>query len=176
MEVLSVEAITDEKIVKLKVNGNEHCLRIFANEILSDVLREKLSLTGTKIGCNGGECGACTVLIDGEPIVSCLALAIEYEGREILTIEGLADPASRELHPIQEAFVENAGLQCGFCTPGMIMSAKSLLDKNLNPTEKEIKAAINGNICRCTGYESIVKSISVAAKKMKGGQDGGNRI
>ena len=162
-----MEPISGKKIMKLVVNGEERSMEVSVNDTLAKVLREKLGLTGTKIGCDSGECGACTVLIDGQTILSCLTLAIEYEGKEILTIEGLRGPRSGELHPIQEAFIENAGVQCGFCTPGMIMSAKALLDKDLNPTEEEIRQAINGNICRCTGYQSIIESISAAAEKMR---------
>jgi len=121
-------------------------------------------MTGSKIGCNRGECGACTVLIDGESVLSCLTLAIECDGRSILTIEGLEDPDTGELDPIQEAFVENFGIQCGFCTPGMVMSAKALLDKNSNPSEEEIREGIQGNLCRCTGYQQIVESIQAAGK------------
>ena len=132
-----------------------------------EVLREKLGLTGTKIGCNRGECGACTVLIDGEATLSCLTLAIECEGKEVLTIEGLEDPKTRELDPIQTAFMENFGIQCGFCTPGMVMSAKALLNKNPNPSEEEIKEGIQGNLCRCTGYKQIIESILAAAEKMR---------
>ncbi len=152
--------------IKLRVNGQEHDLRVGANETLADVLRERLGLTGTKIGCNRGECGACTVLVDGEPIVSCMTLAIEYEGRAILTIEGLGDVDTGELDPVQQAFVENFGIQCGFCTPGMVMSAKALLAKNPNPSEQEIREGIQGNLCRCTGYQQIVESIQAAGKDM----------
>jgi carbon-monoxide dehydrogenase small subunit len=133
---------------------------------LLEVLREDLGLTGTKEGCGLGECGACTVLMDGRAINSCLVLAAEADGREITTIEGLAD--GDRLHPIQQAFVDHGGLQCGFCTPGMIMSAKALLDKNPHPTEEEIKQGITGNLCRCTGYTKIIESIKAAAEKMGG--------
>ncbi|MEI9478015.1 MAG: (2Fe-2S)-binding protein, partial [Deltaproteobacteria bacterium] len=132
-----------------------------------EVLREKMGLTGTKIGCNHGECGACTVLINGEAVLSCLILAIECEGKEILTIEGLEDPKTGKLDTIQEAFVENFGIQCGFCTPGMVMSAKALLNKNPDPSREVIKEGIQGNLCRCTGYEQIIESISAAAKKTR---------
>lgn len=161
-----VEAVT-KKTIKLVVNKKEHILEVGANETLVELLREKLGLTGTKIGCNRGECGACTVLIDGEAILSCLTLAIECEGKEVLTIEGLEDPETGELDPIQEAFVENFGIQCGFCTPGMVISAKALLNKNPNPSEEEIKEEIQGNLCRCTGYKQIIESILAAAEKMR---------
>ena len=159
--------VATKKTVKLMINGKEHTLEVGANETLVEVLRERLVLTGTKIGCNRGECGACTVLMDGEPILSCLTLAIECEGKNILTIEGLEDPKTGELDPIQEAFIENFGIQCGFCTPGMVMSAKALLDKNHNPSEEEIKEGIQGNLCRCTGYTQIIESILSAAEKMR---------
>jgi len=153
--------------IELTVNGVKHVIDVKPNETLASVLRSKLKLTGVKIGCNRGECGACTVLMDGKPVVSCLVLAVEAEGKSILTIEGLADPKTGELHPIQKAFVENFGLQCGFCTPGMIMSAKALLDENPNPTLEEIKEALVGNICRCGAYPHIFKSILAAAAKMR---------
>jgi len=161
-----IEVVATKKTVKLMINGKEYSLEVGTNETLVEVLRERLRLTGTKIGCNRGECGACTVLIDGEAILSCLTLAIECEGKEILTVEGLEDPKTGELDPIQEAFVENFGIQCGFCTPGMVMSAKALLDRNPNPSEAEVKEGIQGNLCRCTGYTQIVESILAAAEKM----------
>ena len=162
-----METTTTKRMINLKVNGKEHALEVDANETLVEVLRERLRLTGTKIGCNRGECGACTVLIDGEPVLSCLTLAIECEGKEILTIEGLEGPETGELDPIQEAFIENFGIQCGFCTPGMVMTAKALLNRNHDPSEEEIKEAIQGNLCRCTGYTQIVDSILAASEKMR---------
>ena len=166
-----MRAIVGEKVVQLKVNGAKREVIVYPNETLLDVLREKLGLTGTKNGCSAGDCGACTVLIDEKPMTSCLLLAIECEGKDILTIEGLANPKTGELHPIQKAFIENHAIQCGFCTPGIILAAKALLDNNPTPTQEEIMEAINGHICRCTGYISIIKSISAAAEKMrKGGQ------
>ena len=161
-----MEVVATKKPVKLMINGKEYSLEVGTNETLVEVLRERLRLPGTKIGCNRGECGACTVLIDGDAILSCLTPAIECEGKEILTIEGLEDPKTGELDPIQEAFVENFGIQCGFCTPGMVMSAKALLGKNPNPSEEEVKEGIQGNLCRCTGYTQIVESILAAAEKM----------
>ena len=159
---------TTEKIIHMVVNGQDHEIEVRPNELLGDVLRERLGLTGAKIGCEAGECGACTVLIDGKPTLSCLTLAIECEGKEILTIEGIGDAAKGELHPLQKAFVEHYGVQCGFCTPAMILTAKAFLEKNPSPNEGEIREAINGVICRCTGYMQIVESILAAAEEMKG--------
>lgn len=157
-----------QTVIVLKVNGENYRLIVRPHESLLDVLREKLNLTGTKKGCNEGDCGACTVIMDGRPVNSCLVLAVEADGSEIMTIEGLA--SGRQLHPLQEAFVTYGALQCGFCTPGMIMSAKALLDSNPEPTEDEIRKAISGNICRCTGYVKIVQAIREAAKAMEGGK------
>jgi carbon-monoxide dehydrogenase small subunit len=154
------------KQVRLLVNGTPYELDVEAWETLVDVLRNDLGLTGTKEGCGLGECGACTIIMDGKAVNSCLVLAAEADGKHITTIEGLAD--GDELHPIQEAFVECGGLQCGFCTPGMIMSTKALLDENPNPSEEEIRRGIAGNICRCTGYAKIIESIKAAAENMRG--------
>ena len=162
-----MEIVNTKKCVDLLINGDKHVMEVGTNETLVEVLRERLGLTGTKIGCNRGECGACTVLIDGEAILSCLTLAIECEGKDILTIEGLEDPETGEIDPIQEAFIENFGIQCGFCTPGMVMSTKALLGKNPDPTEEEVKESIQGNLCRCTGYTQIIESVLAAAKKMR---------
>ena len=162
-----MEATGARKALRLTVNGKEWEVEVGANETLLDTLREKLRLTGTKKGCDAGECGACTVLVGGQPMLSCLLLAVECGGRDILTIEGMADPKTGELHPIQKAFVEHNGVQCGFCTPGMILSARALLNTNSSPTEREIREAIDGNICRCTGYAGIVESISAAAAQMR---------
>lgn len=152
--------------IELKVNGELFKVEVEPRRTLLEVLRENLGLTGTKEACNKGDCGACTVLIDGKPVLSCLTLAIEVQGKDILTIEGLAK--GYELHPIQQAFVDHGAIQCGFCTPGMIMSAKALLDKNPNPTEGEIRDGISGNICRCTGYLKIVEAIQEVAKTIGG--------
>ncbi len=159
---------TTQKMIRMVVNGQNRHVEVRPNELLADVLRERLGLTGTKIGCEAGECGACTVLINGKPTLSCLTLAIECEGKEILTIEGIGDAAKGELHPLQKAFVEHYGVQCGFCTPAMILTAKAFLEKNPSPNEDEIREAINGVICRCTGYMQIVESILAAAEEMKG--------
>jgi len=154
-----------KQIVKLKVNGEFHEVAVEPRMTLRDVLRESLGLTGTKNGCSLGNCGSCTVLLDGKPVVSCLLLAIEAQGKEILTIEGLSE--NGQLHPVQQAFIDHSALQCGFCTPGMVLSAKALLDNNPNPTEDEIKEAISGNLCRCTGYVDIVETISDVSKELK---------
>jgi len=155
-----------KKSIELKVNGEIHTLEIESQRTLLEVLREELGLTGTKEACGKGDCGGCTVLIDGEPVFSCLTLALEARGKDIVTIEGVAE--GEKLHPLQQAFVDYGAIQCGFCTPGMILSAKSLLDKNTNPTEAEIKEAISGTLCRCTGYVKIIEAIQEAAKKIGG--------
>jgi carbon-monoxide dehydrogenase small subunit len=149
-------------LIELRVNGEIYEVSVKPNETLLDVLRDKIGLTGTKKGCDTGQCGACTILLDGKPVPSCLMLAVDAKDRDILTIEGLAD--NGQLHPLQEAFINEGAVQCGYCTPGMILSAKALLDINSKPTELEIKEAIAGNLCRCTGYVKIVKAISAAAK------------
>lgn len=151
--------------INLKVNGKDTDVEIEPNDTLAEVLRERLQLTGTKTGCEEGECGACTVLMNGKPILSCLTLAIEAAGNDILTIEGLSNSENGKLHPIQEAFIENYAPQCGFCTSGMIMVAKSLLDENPDPSVEEIRRAISGNLCRCGNYQFIIKAVRSAAKK-----------
>lgn len=153
------------RLCTLTVNGERHERAIEPGATLLSVLRDDLSLTGSKRGCDGGECGACTVLCDGEPILSCLTLAISVEGRAITTIEGVADRA--ELHPLQRAFQEQGAVQCGFCTPGMLLSSKSLLAKNPDPTREEIAEALSGNLCRCTGYTRIIDAVQLAAKRMR---------
>ena len=139
----------------------------FRSNTLADTLRDNLGLTGTKIMCNEGECGACTVLIDGKPVLSCLTLAIECQGKDILTIEGLADTGTGELHPLQKAFIEHSGMQCGICTPGMIMTAKALLAENPEPTTDEVREALAGNLCRCGNYNRITESVLAAGEMMK---------
>lgn len=144
--------------VELKVNGEVYKVAVEPQRALSEVLRDTLGLTGAKEGCSGlGECGTCTVLMDGKAVFSCLILAVAAEGKEILTIEGLA--SEEKLHPLQKSFVKHGAIQCGYCTPGMILSAKGLLDANPKPTEYEVRRAISGNLCRCTGYAKIVKAI-----------------
>jgi carbon-monoxide dehydrogenase small subunit len=142
--------------IAIRVNGEEWSLDVKPNRTLVDVLREDLGLTGTKKGCGEGKCGSCTILMNGKPVNSCLVLAAQADGAEILTIEGLS---GKEPHPLQVAFAEKGAIQCGYCTPGMLLTAKALLDANPNPGEDEIKEAIAGNLCRCTGYNKIVKAI-----------------
>ena len=150
-----------KQVIELNVNGEVREVLIEPRTTLLHVLREDLGLTGTKESCSAGDCGACTVLMDGKPVASCLTLAIEAQGKEILTIEGLEQQGG--LHPIQQAFIDHYAVQCGFCTPGMILSAKALLDRNPHPTEEEVREAISGNLCRCTGYVKIVEAILAAA-------------
>lgn len=155
------------KEIKFVLNGQPYEAIVQPWRTLLELIREELKLTGTKEGCGLGECGACTVIMGGRTINSCLVPAVEADDQEITTIEGLAD--GERLHPVQEAFVTYSGMQCGFCTPGMILSSKALLDKNPDPTEEEIKEGIAGNFCRCTGYTKIIESVSAAAEAMKGG-------
>ncbi|MEM3387496.1 MAG: (2Fe-2S)-binding protein [Nitrososphaerales archaeon] len=155
--------------IKLFVNGEAYEVYTEPNRTLLDVLREDLELTGTKRGCDSGECGACTVLLNGKPVNSCLILAPEVDGQSVVTIEGISKP-NLPLHPVQEAFIEKWAIQCGFCTPGMVISAKALLDRNPEPSEEEIKLALAGNLCRCTGYVKIVEAVKAAAEKMKEGR------
>jgi len=151
-----------EKSIKLKINGEPYELRVPVERLLVDLLREDLGLTGTKVSCGEGDCGACTVLVNGKPVTSCITLAVRVDGCEITTIEGLVEDG--KLHPLQDAFVEQGAAQCGFCTPGMILSAKALLDKNPRPSDDEIKHALAGNLCRCTGYASIIRAVHSAAQ------------
>jgi carbon-monoxide dehydrogenase small subunit len=141
----------------MTVNGNEVTVEVEADELLVDVLRDRLGLTGTKIGCNEGECGACSIIMDGQAVLSCLIPALRAQGRQIVTIEGVSDGDT--LHPLQQSFVEHGAVQCGYCIPGFIISSKALLDGNPHPTRDEIKEAIAGNLCRCTGYVKIVEAI-----------------
>jgi carbon-monoxide dehydrogenase small subunit len=153
-----------EEIV-LNVNRVNYKVEIEPWRTLVEVLRETLGLMGTKKSCNEGECGTCTVLMDGRPVASCLVLAIDTQGKEIVTIEGLSE--GEKLHPLQEAFLKHGAIQCGFCTPGMVLSAKALLDENPKPTALEVRKAISGNLCRCTGYQQIVDAILAASKAME---------
>ncbi len=160
----------DEKVdIRVRVNGEERVGRAEPRKLLVDFIREDLGLTGTHVGCEHGVCGACTIFLNGETVRSCLLFAVQAEGAEILTIEGLGRPD--DLHPIQRAFWEHHGLQCGFCTPGMLLAAKELLQENPHPTEDEIREAIAGNLCRCTGYVFIVESIKAAADELLARED-----
>jgi aerobic carbon-monoxide dehydrogenase small subunit len=152
--------------VRVKVNGQECEAEIEPRLLLVHFIRDVLGLTGTHVGCDTTNCGACTVIMDGRPVKSCTVFAVQAEGREIRTIEGVASDG--QLHPLQEGFKEEHGLQCGFCTPGMILSAYALLEKNPHPSEEEIRWGISGNLCRCTGYQNIVKAVQYAANKMSG--------
>jgi carbon-monoxide dehydrogenase small subunit len=148
------------------VNGEERMALADTRDTLLELLRDRLGLTGTKEGCSNGNCGTCTVLVDGQPVCACLMLAQEAPGRDIVTIEGLAEGSA--LHPLQQALVDRGGTQCGFCTPGIVLSAKALLDHNPDPTEQEIRHAIAGNLCRCTGYGKIVEAIAAVAASARG--------
>lgn len=147
--------------ISLNINGEEYHLNVEPKRTLLDAIREDIGLTGTKKGCDSGDCGACTVILDGEPVNSCIVLAVDAQGKQITTIEGLA--AKGTLHPLQEAFVQHGAVQCGFCTPGMVLAAKALLDKNPNPTEQEIREGMVGNLCRCTGYAKIVEAVKAVS-------------
>lgn len=155
-----------KQLIALTINGQSYDVVVEPRMTLLDVLRDNLGLTGVKKGCDLGNCGSCTVLVEGKPVLACLLLAIEAQGKAIVTIEGLA--RNGQLHPLQQAFIDYSALQCGFCTPGMILSAKALLDKNPQPTEEEVKEAISGNFCRCTGYTNIVEAILKAAQSGRG--------
>jgi carbon-monoxide dehydrogenase small subunit len=158
---------TEKSAITLTVNGEVYQISVKPNTILLDVLRDELDLTGTKRGCDTGDCGVCTVIMDGKTVNACLVLAMKADGRNIDTIEGIAN--GNKLDPIQEAFVEKGAVQCGFCTPGMVLSTKALLDKNPQPTKLEIKTGIAGNLCRCTGYTKIIEAIQSASQKISGG-------
>jgi aerobic carbon-monoxide dehydrogenase small subunit len=153
--------------IELKVNGTRELVYIEPWWNLAKVLREQLGLTGTKIGCEEGDCGSCTVLVDGKPVKSCLMLAMKARDKEITTIEGLKGEDGG-LHPLQQAFIDHFAIQCGYCTPGMILTAKALLDQNPDPTEEEVKKWLSGNLCRCTGYVKIIEAVMAAADKMAG--------
>jgi carbon-monoxide dehydrogenase small subunit len=158
-----MEKMEMKKLINLKVNDRQYEVAVDFNRTLADLIRYDLGLTGTKKGCEMGECGSCTVILDGKPVNSCLVLAVHAREREVLTVEGLETQDG--LHPLQAAFVEKGAIQCGFCTSGMLLSAKTLLDKNPEPSEAEIRTTISGNLCRCTGYQKIVEAIQHAAKE-----------
>jgi carbon-monoxide dehydrogenase small subunit len=158
---------TEKSTITLTVNGEDYEISVKPNVSLLDVLRDELDFTGTKRGCDTGDCGACTVIMDGKAVNACLVLAMRADGCKIVTIEGMA--SGNKLDPIQEAFLEKGAVQCGFCTPGMALSTKALLDENPNPTKEEIKAGIAGNLCRCTGYTKIIEAIQTASQKMSEG-------
>lgn len=157
-----------KEILNIRVNGKNYSVPVSGEERLLDVLRDKLGLTGTKEGCGIGECGACTVLLDGKKVNSCLVFAMQAHGCEVLTIEGM-EREDGSLHPVQEAFLEKGAVQCGFCTPGMVLSAYNLLEEKSNPTDDDIKKALSGNFCRCTGYTQIIEAVHHASDKMKKG-------
>lgn len=154
-----------KKKIRITLNGKVVSREVPAHRLLLDLLRDEIGLTGTKEGCGTGDCGACTVLLDGKPVNSCLVLSGELDGADIVTVEGLQ--IGRQLHPIQEAFIQDGGAQCGYCTPGMLVMAKALLDENPDPTEEEIRFALSGNLCRCTGYGKIVKAVQDAALELR---------
>ena len=167
-EEISPAAPSDVPIrrITVTVNGESRTADVEPRLLLAHLIRQGFKLTGTHTGCDTTNCGSCTVLLDGEPVKSCTVLAVQADGHDVLTVEGLAGPS--ELHPIQEGFKDEHGLQCGFCTPGMMLSAKALLDRNPNPTEDEVRWALSGNLCRCTGYQNIVKAVLWAGEKMRG--------
>ena len=159
--------------ITMTVNGRRQALEVGPNEVLLNVLRDRLGLMGAKYGCGIGECGACTVLLDGKAVLSCQMLAFTADGHEILTIEGLE--ADGSLHPLQEAFVEEGAIQCGYCTPAMLLSARALLDEHPEPTDDQVREAIRGNLCRCTGYVNILRAIKAGARKIRADARGANR-
>lgn len=156
----------EKREVRLTVNGEEHLVEVEPRKLLADVLRQDLGLTGLNLGCSHGVCGSCTVLLDGETARSCIMLAVQADGSEITTVEGIA-PSAEELHPIQEAFWEKQGLQCGYCTPGMVLRTVELLRENPNPTREEVREGIASNLCRCTGYQFITDSVLDAAERLR---------
>ena len=160
------EIIKDNITIRVTVNGIRYVQQVQSHTTLLKFIRDTLHLNGTKLGCGDGECGACTVIMDDKPVRSCIILAAEADGSEIITVEGLK-VKEEELHPLQQAFLETGAVQCGFCTPGMLMAAKALLDKSPNPSEDEIKVAMSGHLCRCTGYKPIADAIKLAAERMK---------
>jgi len=161
-EKVQTAKANEQTKVSMRVNHKEYSGKVEPRTLLVNFLRDDLNLTGTHIGCDTGHCGACTIIMNGRTVKSCMVLAVQAQGAEILTVEGLAED-QKKLHPIQEAFMQNHGLQCGFCTPGILMSSLFLLQRNPRPTEEEIRRAVDGNLCRCTGYVNVVKSVQAAA-------------
>ncbi len=160
--------------INVKVNGDQYSISVDPKKTLNELLREDLNLTGTKLGCGTGDCGACTVIVDGAAVSSCLTLAVTVDGKSVTTVEGLA-PSGDKLHPVQEAFVTTGAIQCGFCTSGMEMAAVHLLSRNPSPTENEIREGLSGHLCRCTGYNQIVEAISMAAENISNSQSQGEK-
>ncbi len=160
--------------INVRVNGDLYSLSVDPKKTLNELLREDLNLTGTKLGCGTGDCGACTVLVDGSAVSSCLTLAVSVNGKSVTTVEGLA-PSGEQLHPVQEAFVKAGAIQCGFCTSGMEMAAVNLLTRNPSPSENEIREGLSGHLCRCTGYNQIVEAISIAAENIRNSQSQGEK-
>lgn len=160
--------MNEPRKIRLTLNGSSVEASAFPNETLMEFLRYRLGLTGTKEGCDTGDCGACTVSVDGKAVNSCLVLAVENDGADVITVEGLGEAG--RLHPLQQAFIDQGAVQCGFCTPGMMMAAKSLLDEQPNPSQEEIRLALAGNLCRCTGYVSIMTAVTTAGKVLCGGK------
>jgi len=158
------------KTIRITLNGKKTALQVSTHRLLLDLLRDEIGLTGTKEGCGTGDCGACTVLLNGKPVNSCLIFSGELDGADIVTIEGLK--IGPELHPVQQAFIQDGGVQCGYCTPGMLMMAKALLDENPAPSEEEIRFALSGNLCRCTGYAKIVQAVQDAARELRASRGG----
>ena len=169
------EAATAKRKIRVTINGRPAEGEAEPRKLLADFIREDLGLTGTHLGCEHGVCGACTILLDGEPVRSCLLFAVQADGHDLLTVEGLA-PGPDLLHPIQEAFWECHGLQCGFCTPGFLLTIKVYLEENPAPTEREVREALSGNLCRCTGYQNIVKATLRAAEMLRSGQDTAGKV
>ena len=160
--------MNEPRDIRVTINGEAYSISAAPSETLLDLLRYRAGLVGSKKGCDTGDCGSCTVLVDGKAVNSCLVLAVETSGASVTTIEGMS--SAGQLHPLQQAFIDHGAVQCGFCTPGMIMAAKSLLEEEPNPTEEDIRLAMAGNLCRCTGYVSIMKAVAAAGKALRGGK------
>jgi carbon-monoxide dehydrogenase small subunit len=159
-----------KQVIKLDINNRIYEVLVSPTDLLVDVIRKQIGLTGTKKGCGQGDCGACTILVDGKAQLSCLMLAVACEGKKLTTIEGIANQETGELHPLQKSFLDHGAVQCGFCSPGMILSSKALIDENPNPTEEEIKHALEGNLCRCTGYILILEAVESYVESLSKGE------